>query len=383
MLEPSSSEDENESKTCPEQDDTSSALSGLSSQRDSGRQSQATNPSQNQNQLHVNSGVQRSVSPCVEPSPPPASSNAQQHNYLTARASLAHLRATSPNPPELMSNEPEKDEEEDVDETDKAEREEVERKTRLQLYVLVLRCIAYPFNATQTSEPLKTRNIKVTLSQLEQIVNRFASFLKGELTISADESFVSAIHNYYEAFLKSNRLHMVVASGACSAEDFREVFRKNIEKRVKSLPEVEDTTKESIISQWLTKFDVIFRAYDEGESKKLTGSKMQQYQQQQQNLQISDTILTKEQLYDTFQNILKIKKFEHQLLYNALQVSVLIFLLMYSQAGRNVHFNFCLFSFILLCIMQIFICSFSCSFNYFQHSSTTVGQIASAHRNTL
>lgn len=346
MLEPSSSEDENESKTLHE-DDTSSALSGLSSgQRDSGRQSQATNPSQNHLQA-ANSAAQRSVSPCVEPSPPPACSNAQQQNYLTARASLAHLRATSPNPPELMSHEPEKEDEQDIDDADKAEREEVERKTRLQLYVLVLRCIAYPFNATQTAEPIKTRNIKVTLSQLEQIVNRFASFLKGELTISADESFVSAIHNYYEAFLKSNRLHMIVASGACSAEDFREVFRKNIEKRVKSLPEVEDTTKESIISQWLTKFDVIFRAYDEGESKKLTGSKMQQYQQQQQNLQISDTILTKEQLYDTFQNILKIKKFEHQLLYNALQVSerFSILLLTNSQLLADMSiFTFALFA---------------------------------------
>lgn len=342
MLEPSSSEDENESKTLPEQDDTSSALSGQSSQRESGRQSQATNPSQNQ--LLANSAAQRSVSPCVDPSPPLTATNAQQQNYLTARASLAHLRATSPNPPELMTQEPEREDEQEIDETDRAEREEVERKSRLQLYVLVLRCIAYPFNATQTAEPIKTRNVKVTLSQLEQIVNRFASFLNGELTISADESFVSAIHNYYEAFLKSNRLHMIVASGACSAEDFREVFRKNIEKRVKSLPEVEDTTKESIISQWLTKFDVIFRAYDEGESKKLTGSKMQQYQQQQQNLQISDTILTKEQLYDTFQNILKIKKFEHQLLYNALQVSAFF----YSAAYKLTSWPTCLFSFLLI-----------------------------------
>ena len=34
-------------------------------------------------------------------------------------------------------------------------------------------------------------------------------------------------------------------------------------------------------------------------------------------------ILTKEQLYDMFQNILGIKKYEHQILYNAMQVRVL------------------------------------------------------------
>lgn len=320
MLEPSSSEDENDTTTHPELDDTSSALSGHSSQRpDSGRQSQATN--QSQNHLHPNQAVQRSVTPCVEP-PTPVACNAQHQNYLTdkflpARASLAHLRATSPNPPELI-HEPD-DDVEQVGEVEKAEREETERKTRLQLYVLVLRCVAYPFNAKQPIDLYK-RPLKISLSQLEQINARFSSFLKGELSITADDAFINATHNYSDAFLKSNRLHMIVESGACSAFDFREVFRQNIEKRVKCLPEVEGTTKESIMSQWLTKFDAIFRGFDDGETKKLTGSKMQQYQQQQQNLQINDNVLTKEQLYDMFQNILKIKKFEHQLLFNALQV---------------------------------------------------------------
>lgn len=36
----------------------------------------------------------------------------------------------------------------------------------------------------------------------------------------------------------------------------------------------------------------------------------------------SELIMPKEQLFDMFQQILGIKKFEHQLLFNALQVSV-------------------------------------------------------------
>lgn len=35
----------------------------------------------------------------------------------------------------------------------------------------------------------------------------------------------------------------------------------------------------------------------------------------------SELILSKEQLYDMFQQILGVKKFEHQLLFNALMVS--------------------------------------------------------------
>ena len=34
-------------------------------------------------------------------------------------------------------------------------------------------------------------------------------------------------------------------------------------------------------------------------------------------------VMTKEQLYDLFQQILNIKKFEHQLLYNAMQVYII------------------------------------------------------------
>lgn len=37
----------------------------------------------------------------------------------------------------------------------------------------------------------------------------------------------------------------------------------------------------------------------------------------------SELILTKEQLFDMFQQILGVKKFEHQILFNALMVSVL------------------------------------------------------------
>lgn len=40
---------------------------------------------------------------------------------------------------------------------------------------------------------------------------------------------------------------------------------------------------------------------------------------QQQSLN-SELILSKEQLYDMFQQILGVKKFEHQLLFNALQL---------------------------------------------------------------
>lgn len=49
----------------------------------------------------------------------------------------------------------------------------------------------------------------------------------------ADEAFQNAVNSYYEVFLRSDRVSKMVQSGACSQHDFREVFRNNIEKRVR------------------------------------------------------------------------------------------------------------------------------------------------------
>lgn len=138
----------------------------------------------------------------------------------------------------------------------------------------------------------------------------FQGFLKGETQIMADEAFRNAIQNYFDVFLKSDRVVRMVQSGACSQFDFREVFKKNIEKRVRSLPEIDGLSKETVLTSWLAKFDCIIKGTGDEDTKR--PSRMQQ-----QSLN-SELILSKEQLYDMFQQILGIKKFEHQLLFNAL-----------------------------------------------------------------
>lgn len=112
-------------------------------------------------------------------------------------------------------------------------------------------------------------------------------------------------------FLKSDRVARMVQSGGCSANDSREVFKKHIEKRVRSLPEIDGLSKETVLSSWMAKFDAIYRGEEDPRKQqaRMTASAA------------SELILSKEQLYEMFQNILGIKKFEHQLLYNACQVS--------------------------------------------------------------
>ncbi|XP_078138992.1 calcium-dependent secretion activator 2 [Centroberyx gerrardi] len=102
----------------------------------------------------------------------------------------------------------------------------------------------------------------------------------------------------------------MVQSGGCSASDFREVFKKNIERRVRSLPEIDGLSKETVLSSWIAKYDAISR-----------GDEDLRRQPQRPHLSaVSELILSKEQLYEMFQQILGIRKFEHQLLYNACQL---------------------------------------------------------------
>ncbi|KAM6089800.1 calcium-dependent secretion activator 2 isoform 9-T9 [Theristicus caerulescens] len=209
-------------------------------------------------------------------------------------------RAASPSPSVLS---------EGREEQERLQREEREKRLRLQLYVFIARCIAHPFNAKQPTD-MARRQQKLNKQQLQILKERFQAFLNGETQIVADEAFCNAVRSYYEVFLKSDRVARMVHSGGCSANDFRDVFKKNIEKRVRSLPEIDGLSKETVLSSWLAKYDAIYRG-EEDFCKQPNRMALSA---------VSELILSKEQLYEMFQQILGIKKLEHQLIYNACQL---------------------------------------------------------------
>ncbi|XP_016086829.1 calcium-dependent secretion activator 1 isoform X5 [Sinocyclocheilus grahami] len=233
--------------------------------------------------------------PRVSPSRTSESSGGLQPSRST------NARPTSPSPSVAIEKE--------KDDLEKMQREEEERKKRLQLYVFVMRCIAYPFNAKQPTD-MARRQQKISKQHLQTVKDRFQAFLNGETQIVADEAFINAVQSYYEVFLKSDRVSRMVQSGGCSASDSREVFKKHIEKRVRSLPEIDGLSKETVLSSWMAKFDTIYRGEEDP----------RKHQQRMTASAASELILSKDQLYEMFQQILGIKKFEHQLLYNACQL---------------------------------------------------------------
>ncbi|KAF7256072.1 Calcium dependent secretion activator [Paragonimus skrjabini miyazakii] len=171
-----------------------------------------------------------------------------------------------------------------------------------------MRCIAYPFYSKPPTE-LVRRYLKITKQQLNVFKERFQAYLSGELDVIGDEAFTNAIQSYYEVFLRSDRVASMVRGGGCSMHDFREVFRLNSEHRVRCLPQIEGLNKSNVVSAWMVKFDQICRG-GAGPSTVL------------QKLQVPqpELVMSKEQLYELFQATLGVKKYEHQILYNALQL---------------------------------------------------------------
>ena len=133
----------------------------------------------------------------------------------SGRADNRDARSLSPSPSQVSEKE---------NEQERAEREEELRRKTIQIYVFVMRCIAYPFNAKQPTDMVK-RQTKMSKTQLQTTKERFQSFLRGELSISADEAFMNAVQSYYESFLKSDRVLSMVKGGFCSATDFRDIFK--------------------------------------------------------------------------------------------------------------------------------------------------------------
>uniref|UniRef100_A0A1I7XIF0 Calcium-dependent secretion activator 1-like n=1 Tax=Heterorhabditis bacteriophora TaxID=37862 RepID=A0A1I7XIF0_HETBA len=215
-------------------------------------------------------------------------------------------------PTQLVSDEPSLSKEEQ--ERIRAEKEEEEHKRDLQMYVFVARCIAYHFNAKQPTD-MARRQLKINKQDLARMKERFHAFLKGETNIPADEAFTKAIHSYFEVFLKSERVQKVVHAGGFSMHDFREVFRCNVEKRIRSLPDIEGLSKETVLNSWMAKFDTISKGDDDSQGRNARGRPRNAPSQPN-----ADVILGKEQLYDMFQQVLGVKKFEHQIIFNALQL---------------------------------------------------------------
>ncbi|CAF3923276.1 unnamed protein product [Adineta steineri] len=284
--------------------DTTSIKSDDSSNQSEGH----LHPSQQQQSSTRNQDIKAKQANTNNFSKTLATTTSSSTGTTTSSMGIPIDRAPSPSPSLISERERE--------ENERVERELELKRKRLQVYVFICRCVACPFNSKQSSD-MARKHLKITLVQYGVIKERFLTFLNGKTRIEADEAFINAVRSYYEVFLKSERVGKMVQSGGCCSDDFRDVFRINIEKRVRSLPDIDSLkiSKDTVLTLWMSKFDAIYRGQEQDQDNSNRRLSKSNYMSTSAEL-----IMSKEQLYDMFQNILTIKKFEHQMIFNSAQL---------------------------------------------------------------
>lgn len=185
-----------------------------------------------------------------------------------------------------------------------------ERKKLLQLYILVARCIAYPFNVRLPSD-ISRRKAKVTKKVLSVLRGRFGAFLDGKTNMTSDDDFKRAIQVYADTILWSESVAKMINSGSYSEDDFRDHFKYSIEEDVCDLRNVEGVSKETVLALWMARFDVIFRGDMDDETISHENLEANSH---------SELLLSKEELLNMFRRILGVVEYEHQLVFNACKV---------------------------------------------------------------
>lgn len=185
---------------------------------------------------------------------------------------------------------------------------EVDERTNLQLYAFVARCIAYPFGARYKHDTTH-RPPKLSLFQLEMARGRFQSFLDGQLKIPTDDAFNSAVGSFYKTVLMSREVTKVVEGAGWSVGDFTEVFKKCIQEHIGALPDFKNISKQTLLDAWMERVELIFRGETEKRMLPIYSSPT-----------LEDTKLGREQLFEMFQKVLKVRRRQHQILFNLMQV---------------------------------------------------------------
>ncbi|MCP9265670.1 hypothetical protein DINM_021018 [Dirofilaria immitis] len=152
------------------------------------------------------------------------------------------------------------------------------------------------------------RQLKVTRQELSRIKDRFRSFLTGETQIAADEVFAKTVESYFEPAVFLN-----MTSERCIS--FCSGFSMQRRKRLKTLTELDGVSTETMLNNWMIKFDTIMRGDEDAIQSRQARNRLRGMNQSNAGL-----TLLKDQLYDIFQQILSVKKFEHQIIFNALQL---------------------------------------------------------------
>eukprot|EP00118_Oscarella_pearsei_P009330 m.53593 g.53593 ORF g.53593 m.53593 type:complete len:1240 (+) comp34262_c1_seq1:93-3812(+) len=191
--------------------------------------------------------------------------------------------------------------------------DEADRTLRLKLYVLVARCIAYPFASEQRVDPGLRHPIRMTEGQLRSVQSQYENMLTNADDKMADEAFLGAIEDFYERVLMSRDVETLVKAGGWAMKNFSIVFAVMARKIISELELSSNLTEDRVLSVWVSNLKL--PTGDGGHNEGLHRNAFSSSQ-----LPSFDLIMSPDQLYDVFQEVLGISKREHLGLFNTCQL---------------------------------------------------------------
>ena len=236
---------------------------------------------------------------------------ASEWNTLGMTRSLDELSNISDNEPVMALGD------------DDAKRESVENK---QLYLMVARCIAYPFNAKhqlETSPP----KLKLNIDRFRQIcrvlqlcLDREQDTIRQEILLSHNETkcsrndkFLNCLQWYIDNVMQREDVICACTKGGFSVRELDTIFKVLATKHLAYTAE-DQLLDSAELQLWCS----TFRKLVEQSSRSLPGTP------KLSSPPSNGGVLNHDRLYRLFQNVLKIRSIEHQVLYRACQVRVCV-----------------------------------------------------------
>lgn len=135
------------------------------------------------------------------------------------------------------------------------QRNEQEERNRYRLYLLVLRCIAYPFNI-YTQPPTTVFPMRLTKSSYHAICDKAAACVTDPET---EENFRLCLKWYYKSILNRQDVVTRATSGEISLRELRYVFKVHAHRHLCRANSDTSEGIEEMLHSWLSQFDILFK----------------------------------------------------------------------------------------------------------------------------
>ena len=135
------------------------------------------------------------------------------------------------------------------------QKNELEDRNRYRLYLLVLRCIAYPFNM-YTQSATTVLPMRLTKSSYHTICDKAAACITDPKT---DENFCFCLKWYYKSILNCQDVVTRVNNGEFSLRELRYVFKVHAHRHLCRANDGASNSIEETLHSWLSQFDVLLK----------------------------------------------------------------------------------------------------------------------------